>query len=292
MVGFGRFLVGGPPPGRAAEVPPPIAGLTPFLLLRAFSSGCTALTGVEAISNGLPAFRPPESKNAAISMAEMAAVLGTPFLGITVVSHLYGLLPREGETLVSQLAWQVFGAGPLYYMVQAATMAILIPASDTSIADFPRLASLLARDRFLPQQLAHRGDRLVFSSGIFLLLLGIFSCVLSVIFRGSTQALIPLYAVGVFLSFTLSQAGMVRHWLVERGPQCRKSLLVNGLGAVATGLATGVLAVTRFTHGAWLVVLLIPVFILRSRAGGDDSEPVKKSPAHRAKMIDFGSRCW
>ena len=260
LVGFGRFLVGGPPPAQAAEVPPPIAGLTLFLLLRAFSSGCTALTGVEAISNGVPAFRPPESKNAATTMAWVAAVLGTLFLGITILSHLYGLLPREGETLLSQLAWQVFGGGPLYYLVQAATMLILILASNTSFAGFPRLASFLARDRYLPTQLAHRGDRLVFSNGI--LLLGIFSCVLIVIFRGSTHALIPLYAVGVFLSFPLSQAGMVRHWLVGRGPHWRKSLLVNGLGALATGLATGVLAVTKFTHGAWLVALVIPVLIL------------------------------
>jgi amino acid transporter len=260
LVGFGRFLLGGPPPAQAAEVPPPIAGLTLFLLLRAFSSGCTALTGVEAISNGVPAFRPPESKNAATTMAWVAAVLGTLFLGITILSHVYGLLPREGETLVSQLAWQVFGGGPLYYLVQAATMLILILASNTSFADFPRLASLLARDQYLPTQLAHRGDRLVFSNGI--LLLGIFSCVLIVIFRGSTHALIPLYAVGVFLSFTLSQAGMVRHWLVERGPHWRKSLLVNGLGAMATGLATCVLAVTKFTHGAWLVALVIPILIL------------------------------
>jgi amino acid transporter len=259
LVGFGRLLMGGPPPAQAAEVPPPIAGLTLFLLLRAFSSGCTALTGVEAISNGVPAFRPPESKNAATTMAWVAAVLGTLFLGITILSHVYGLLPREGETLVSQLAWQVFGGGPLYYLVQAATMLILILASNTSFADFPRLASLLARDRYLPTQLAHRGDRLVFSNGI--LLLGIFSCVLILIFRGSTHALIPLYAVGVFLSFTLSQTGMVRHWLVGRGPHWRKGLLVNGLGALATGLATGVLAVTKFTHGAWLVALVIPVLI-------------------------------
>ncbi len=260
MVGFGRFLVGGLPLGQAAEAPAPIADLTLFLLLRAFSSGCTALTGVEAISNGVPAFRPPESKNAATTMAWVAAVLGTLFLGITILCHLYGLLPREGETLLSQLAWQVFGGGPLYYLAQAATMAILILASNTSFADFPRLASLLARDRYLPTQLAHRGDRLVFSNGI--LLLGIFSCALIVIFRGSTHALIPLYAVGVFLSFTLSQAGMVRHWMVERGSHWRKSLLVNGLGAVATGLATGVLAVTKFTHGAWVVALVIPILIL------------------------------
>ena len=252
--------MGSLPPGQAAEAPAPIAGLTLFLLLRAFSSGCTALTGVEAISNGVPAFRPPESKNAATTMTWVAVVLGTLFLGITILSHLYGLLPREGETLLSQLAWQVFGGGPLYYLVQAATMLILILASNTSFADFPRLASLLARDRYLPTQLAHRGDRLVFSNGI--LLLGIFSCALIVIFRGSTHALIPLYAVGVFLSFTLSQAGMVRHWLVERGPHWRKSLLVNGLGAAATGLATGVLAVTKFTHGAWVVALVIPALIL------------------------------
>ncbi|HXF94044.1 MAG TPA: APC family permease [Nitrospiraceae bacterium] len=236
-----------------------IEGLSLFLLLRAFSSGCAALTGIEVISNGVPAFKRPESKNAAITMAAMAAILGTMFIGISALAYSFGVLPKENETVVSQIARATFGTSPLYYLVQASTMLILILAANSSFNGFPRLASLLARDGYMPHQMALMGDRLVFSNGI--IILGFFSCLLIILFKGETHALIPLYAVGVFLSFTLSQAGMVRRWLVKKGPHWRKKLLVNGVGAVATGLATLIIASTKFLHGAWIVIVLLPVLI-------------------------------
>ena len=268
--------------------------LTWFLLLGAFSNGCVALTGTEAISNGIPAFKQPESKNAATTLAWMAALLGTMFIGTSVMAYLYGVHPRESETVISQFARIIF-TGPMawfYYVVQATTALILVLAANTSFADFPRLASLLARDRFLPRQFATRGDKLVFSNGI--IILAVFACVLVIGFGGDTSRLIPLYAVGVFLSFTLSQTGMVLHWLragrakslVEVGTQgngsqanmpvtgqlaapvhlkesrhWKKSILINGLGAIATSIVLVVLIVTKFLHGAWIVVVLIPLLV-------------------------------
>ncbi|HZY31353.1 MAG TPA: APC family permease [Candidatus Methylomirabilis sp.] len=237
----------------------PAQQLSLFLLLRAFASGCTALTGVEAISDGIPAFKFPEAKNAAVTLTWMAAILLTLFLGITVLSHLYSVVPRHGETLVSQLARNIFGAGILYYVIQAATAMILILAANTSFADFPRLAYFLARDRFMPHQLASRGDKLVFSNGI--IILGVVASLLIWLFRGETHALIPLYAVGVFLSFTLSQAGMVRRWLTLRTPGWLRAVAINGLGAVATGVVLVVIASAKFTHGAWIVIVLIPMMM-------------------------------
>jgi amino acid transporter len=234
-------------------------GLTLFLLLRAFSSGCTALTGVEVISNGVSAFKPPEPRNATITLVGMAAILGTLFIGITTLAYHYGIIPKEDETVVSQIAHATFGGGPLYYLVQASTMLILILAANSAFAGFPRLASILARDSYMPHQMAMMGDRLVFSNGI--IILGFLSCLLIVLFHGETHALIPLYAVGVFLSFTLSQAGMVTRWLTKRGPHWVKKLAVNGVGAVATGIATLIIAGTKFVHGAWIVVLLLPLII-------------------------------
>ena len=234
-----------------------------FLLLRAFSSGCTALTGVEVISNGVPAFRPPEPKNAAITMITMALVLGILFLGISTMAYHLGVLPKEDETVVSQVARAIFGEGVLYYLIQVSTMSILVLAANSAFAGFPRLASLLARDSYMPHQMELMGDRLVFSNGI--LILGIFSCLLIVMFSGDTHALIPLYAVGVFLSFTLSQVGMVRRWLSKRGPHWRKKIVINGIGAVATAIATAIIASTKFMHGAWIVIVLIPILIMMFR---------------------------
>jgi amino acid transporter len=257
-VGFFRLATG---TLAAAPLPPvpPVEPLVWFLILRAFASGCTALTGIEAISNGIPAFRSPESRNAAITLGWMAFILASMFVGITVLSSQLGVLPSETETVVSQIARQLFGTGLLYYMVQAATMLILILAANTSFADFPRLSSLLARDHFVPRQFANLGERLVFSNGI--LVLAGFAALLLAVFGGETHALIPLYAVGVFISFTLSQSGMVRHWWRERGAGWRHRLLINGVGAVATGVVTLVIAVTKFRHGAWIVVLVIPILV-------------------------------
>jgi amino acid transporter len=291
-----------------------------FLLLGAFANGCVALTGTEAISNGIPAFKPPEARNAATTLTAMAALLATMFIGTSIMAYLYGVQPHDNETVISQFARIIFtdGMGWFYYLIQATTAAILILAANTSFADFPRLSSLLARDRFLPRQFANRGDRLVFSNGI--IILSILSSVLVIAFSGDTSRLIPLYAVGVFLSFTLSQSGMVRHWLrqgraekarttnngtnsianystqvSEEGAKLdgihvsitperlagfnpedlavvrkqkshwRKSIAINGVGAIATFIVLLVLIVTKFIHGAWIVVILIPLLVLMFR---------------------------
>ena len=267
LVGTGlfRWLTGTLPAAAAAsETVAATQTLTWFLVLRAFASGCTALTGVEAISNGVPAFKHPEARNAAITMGWMAAVLGTLFIGVSVLASALGITPMADETVVSQVARRLFGDGFFYFLIQGSTTLILVLAANTSFADFPRLNSLLARDRYAPRQFRTLGDRLVFSNGI-LILAGL-AAALIVVFGGDTHALIPLYAVGVFISFTLSQAGMVRHWLTDGGAGWRWRLGVNGVGALVTGAVTVVIAVTKFTHGAWIVVLLIPLLVLGFRA--------------------------
>jgi amino acid transporter len=258
--GLWRALTGLPPvEPPAALLPEASHTLTLFLLMRAFSSGCAALTGIEAISDGVQAFKPPEPRNAGITLLIMGAVLGSFFLGITWVAHFYQVVPGAGQTVISQLGRAVFGTGPLYYLMQAATAAILLVAANTAFADFPRLSSILANDRFLPRQLATLGDRLVFSNGI--IILASTAGLLIVLFHGDTHALIPLYAVGVFLAFTLSQCGMVMRHLRERDGRFRLHATVNAVGATATAAALVVIAVTKFTHGAWLVVVLIPIFV-------------------------------
>ena len=254
-----RFVTGTMPPPTPVTVPP-VEALTWFLVLRAFSGGCVAMTGTEAISNGIPAFRRPESRNAAITLVWMAVVLGTFFVGITLLANALGVVPTEAETVVSQIARRLFGTGVLYYLIQAATALILVLAANTSFADFPRLSSLLARDRFVPRQFATLGERLVFSNGI--LVLATLAAVLLVIFRGETHALIPLYAVGVFISFTLSQSGMVRRWWRMREPGWLRHITVNGVGALTTGMVAIVIAMTKFMHGAWIVIVVIPVLVL------------------------------
>ena len=231
-----------------------------FLVLRAFASGCSALTGIEAISNGIPIFQNPSQRNAKITMLWMSGILGVLFLGITVLCHMYGIVPKDGETAVSLLSHAVFGDNFFYYVVQASTALILVLAANTSYADFPRLSSLLAKDRFLPRQLASLGDRLVFSNGIVGLSLA--AVALIIVFRGETHHLIPLYAVGVFLSFTLSQSGMVIHHLRLKEKGWRKSMFFNALGAVTTLLVLVIIASTKFLHGAWVVIILIPLLVM------------------------------
>lgn len=268
IIGFIQILLGHAAPTMPAagvRAAPEASGLLMlFLLLRAFSAGCTALTGVETISNSISVFRPPEPKNAATTMIAMGVVLGTLFMGISTLAYHYGILPQAQETVLSQLTGAVLGRGFFYYVVQAATMLILFLAANSSFAGFPRMASIMARDGYMPRQMTNRGDRLVFSNGI--LLLGTFAFLLILLFSGDTHALIPLYAVGVFLSFTLSQAGMVRHWLTQGGKHWRQSLIINGLGALTTGVATLVIAGTKFVDGAWIVIGLIPLLILGFRA--------------------------
>ena len=258
LEGFYRLATGSLP-RRPPPAIPASEAFTWFLILRAFSSGCTAMTGTEAISNGIPAFRPPESRNAAITLGWMAVILGTFFVGITLLADRLGIVPVAEETVVSQIARRLHGTGLFYYAIQAATALILVLAANTSFADFPRLSSLLARDRYIPRQFATLGERLVFSNGI--MVLGAMAALLLVIFGGETHALIPLYAVGVFISFTLSQSGMVRHWWTDRVRGWRHKLAINGLGALATGVVTVVIAATKFTHGAWIVVLVIPALV-------------------------------
>jgi amino acid transporter len=243
--------------------------LTLFLLLGAFSNGCAALTGIEAISNGVQAFKKPEARNAATTLVWMAALLTVMFLGTSVMAYLYHVHPKQNETVISQFARIMFtgSLGWFYYVVQAATAAILVLAANTAFADFPRLSSLLARDRFLPRQFANRGDRLVFSNGI--VILAIFSGLLVIVFGGDTSRLIPLYAIGVFLSFTLSQSGMVVHWLRERAnpdSNWKKSIVINAVGAVATFMVLVVFIATKFIHGAWIVVLVIPIMVTLFKA--------------------------
>jgi amino acid transporter len=261
LTGLVCLLLGHPASGAIASTAAPAAmqGLTVFLVLRAFASGCTALTGVEAISDGVPVFKPPEGDNAGKTLLWMAGILVSMFLGITLLARQFGVLPLEGETVVSQLARIIFGVNPLYYAVQVATALILMLAANTSFSDFPRLTMWIALDRFLPHQLANLGDRLVYANGI--LLLGGLASLLVIIFGASTHALIPLYAVGVFVSFTLNQAGMVRRWLKLRSPGWRHSAVINGVGAVVTGVVLVVVAATKFVHGAWIVLLLIPLLV-------------------------------
>jgi amino acid transporter len=238
-----------------------LAALTTFALLTAFSNGCTAMTGVEAVSNGVPAFKPPESRNAAATLVTMAALSIVMFTGITLLAHAYGIVPNETETVVSQIARGTFGGrGLAYYLVQAATMSILVLAANTAYADFPRLASIVARDRFLPRQFLTQGDRLAFSNGI--MILSVLAGVLLVIFEGDTHALIPLYMIGVFVSFTLSQAGMVRHWFALRESGWHASAAINGFGALVTAVVLVIVAVTKATEGAWIILLMIPTLVV------------------------------
>ena len=265
-VGAWQYASGGLAPAALPESPLPlngggVAALGMFTLLTAFSNGCTALTGVEAVSNGVPAFRPPESRNAASTLVAMAVISIAMFAGITLLAHAYGVVPSETETVVSQIARSTFGGGSLlYYAVQAATMLILVLAANTAYADFPRLASIVARDRFLPRQFMNQGDRLAFSNGI--IILSSLAGVLLAIFGGDTHALIPLYMVGVFVSFTLSQAGMVRHWRRIRGDKWRTSAAINGFGAVVTGIVLIIVAVTKAVEGAWIVIVMIPTLVV------------------------------
>ncbi|MEP6920636.1 MAG: amino acid permease [bacterium] len=326
MIGYGLFSYYSY--GGSAPLPGPeeiktaegytVQPLTLFLILGAFSNGCAALTGIEAISNGVPAFKKPEAKNAATTLVVMAALLTIMFLGTSVLAYLYGVHPHASETVISQFARIMF-TGPMawfYYVVQITTALILVLAANTSFADFPRLSSLLARDRFLPRQFATRGDKLVFSNGI--VILAIFASILVIAFGGDTSRLIPLYAVGVFLSFTLSQSGMVRHWLKVRmqssekkrqrrkrleedihytqstvdrealpdaelaasdergstfitdevtdGAHWKKSIVINGVGAVATFIVLCVFIATKFIHGAWIVVVVVPLLVLMFRS--------------------------
>jgi len=262
-VALTRILLDGENP-LAAGTPVEGLGNGPFkdigilLLLKAFSNGCTALTGVEAISNGVQAFKQPSAKNASQTLLAMGLILGSLFIGVTVIARHYAFIPHENNTIPAQLGAAAFGDGsPLLVFLQIMTAGILILAANTSFADFPRLSAILARDGYMPRVFRARGNRLVFSYGI--VVLALLSSALLVVFNAETTRLIPLYALGVFLSFTLSQSGMVRHWAKTRERGWRRAAVVNGLGAVATAVVFCVILEAKFGEGAWVVVILIPV---------------------------------
>lgn len=279
-VGLIRALAGGlgtvvnPPEMHVGEA---LATVTPFLLLHAFASGTSALTGIEAISNGITAFKEPRSRNAGITLLWMSGIMATLFFGITALAHGIGAVPSEAETVISQIARTVYGERNFFYLaVIAGTALILVLAANTAFADFPRLGALHAGDGFLPRQLTYRGSRLVYSRGI--LALAVVASLLIIIFQASVTRLIPLYAIGVFLSFSLSQAGMARRWWkcgqLAPGEEMREpgsvlrfdrkwvfKMIVNGFGAVCTAIVMVVFAVTKFSEGAWIIILLTPLLV-------------------------------
>ena len=262
LVGAGlvRTAMGQPPQVTGVEaIKVPVESMSLLLLMRAFADGCSAMTGTEAISNGTPAFKPPEWKNAQTTMVAMAAVLGVVFLGISYLAGVSGAVPSEHVSVLAQIGAAVFGSTPLYSILIFSTMGILVLAAQTSFADFPRLASILAKDGFMPRRFAYRGERLAFNAGI--IVLAVIASVV-VVFRGRVEALIPLYAIGVFTAFTLSQAGMVRHWVTERSEGWRRSAIINGTGAVATGIVAIVFAVAKFALGAWIIILVVPALVI------------------------------
>ncbi len=259
VCGLARLFIDGPTP-LAAVAPPATVPVTLFLLLHAFSTGSTALTGIEAISNGVPAFRPPQAKNASRTLLVMALLMGTLFAGSIGLTQFLGVVAAPHETILSALARRLFDTGWLYYVTQFATLGILTVAANTSYAGFPRLAAILAQDGFLPRQFGSLGDRLAFTNGI--LLLGFASGALIVLFNGDTHALVPLFAIGAFLAFTLSQAGMVVHWWRDRNKGRTWKAMINGLGALATLTTLLVVIISKFLDGAWITVLLIPLIVL------------------------------
>ncbi len=273
-----------------------VEGVSLFLILKAFTAGCTALTGVEAISDGVPAFKKPEADNAAKTLVWMCAILGAMFIGLSFLAHRYGIVPNAKETVVSQIARTIIGHNFFYYFIQAMTALILVLAANTSFADFPRLSTWLAKDHFMPKQFLFRGDRLAFNTGIAVL--GVLATMLLVAFGGQTDRLLPLYAVGVFTAFTLSQFGMVLHWYKERGRGWMRRFALNLVGATATFFVLILVILTKFQGGAWIVLVLMPLLILLFRginrhyvraaaeqALGDDDAPSTYQQAEQIVII-------
>jgi amino acid transporter len=261
IVGLIRWAMGDLHPQPVSSSTASIEGLALlWIVLRAFSGGCSAMTGTEAISNAVPAFKAPESKNASVTLGVMASILAFLLLGVTGLGQVLHVVPQEGDTVLGQIGRAVYGGGFLYYALQIATMFILVLAANTSFTGLPRLASVLAKDRLMPRQFMNRGDRLVFSNGIIGLTLA--SIAILLVYRANVHSLIPLYAVGVFTSFTLSQSGMVVRWFRLRTPGWWQRAIMNGVGALLTGVVTVVVMVTKFTHGAYIVVIAVTLLVL------------------------------
>lgn len=254
MIGYGiwRHLTGTFPVAEVTNAAlEPMGALSLLLILRAFAAGCSAMTGIEAVSNGVQAFKNPEAENAARTLRRMAFLLGVIFLGVTLLAFWGKIVPVHDETILSQIARLLFNHSPFYFLIQGATALILILAANTPFADFPRVASQLAKDGYFPRQFLNLGSRLVFANGI--MMLSLFSAFLIYVFEGNVHALIPLYAVGVFLGFSISQVGMIKHWLGE-GPGHAKNIAINGIGLVATAVVFVIVFLSKFTHGAWILV--------------------------------------
>ncbi len=247
----------GNPPHQLHTIPAASEGVSLFLVLRAFAGGCTAMTGVEAIANGVPAFEPPESRNAARTLTVLACLLGALFLGVALLGRSIGAVPNDQANVIAQIGQAVAPNSPLFYIVQISSAAILLLAANTSFNGFPRLAAVMSRDDYFPHQFTHRGLKLAYSNGI--LIIGGLAIVLVIVFGGTTHALIPLYAVGVFICFTLSQTGMVVHWLHSKERRRHMKLAVNAAGAVTTGVVAVIVASTKFLEGAWIVLVLVPL---------------------------------
>ncbi|MCU0505181.1 MAG: APC family permease [Chloroflexi bacterium] len=299
LIGLGVFRIATGDPAASFQ-PPPIeapaegfAAVSAILILRAFAFGSVALTGTEAISNGVPAFKPPEARNAATTLTVMAVLLGVIFVGISVLAQAYGIVGNEQQTLISQVAQAIFGDGALYIYFQISTALILVLAANTGFNGAPRLAQILAIDGYLPRQFSFRGDRLAYSWGIVILaaVAGVFIAV----FDGSVVALIPLYSIGIFFSFTLSQGGMVIHWLHDRVSGWRVRLGFNLLGATVTAVVAVIITAAKFPRGAWIVLIAVPAFtvlmlLIRRQYGSQaaelsiDEAVVIASP-HRARRI-------
>jgi len=247
------------PVSFASTAPPPIQPLTTLIVLRTFSTGCTAVTGIEAISNGVPSFRDPATKNAGLTMIMMSVLMGTLFVGSIGLISIFGIVAGPQETILSALARHLLGTGPAYFLIQMVTLIMLTVGANTSFVGLPRLLSVMAGDRYLPKQMTKTNSRGVFANGI--LLLSLAAGVLIVAFSGSSHLLIPLFAVGVFLAYTLSQVGMVRYFRRERGKRWKIKALLNGIGAVATGVTFVIVGYTKFVGGAWIALLLIPMLV-------------------------------
>jgi amino acid transporter len=249
----------GNPPQHLHALPNATEGVTVILVLRAFAGGCTAMTGVEAIANGVPAFEPPESRNAARTLTIIAVLLGVIFLGVAILGRSIGAVPTDQANVIAQIGQATAPNSPLFFIVQISSAAILLLAANTSFNGFPRLGAVMSHDDYFPHQFSHRGLKLAYSNGI--IVIGLLAIALVIVFGGRTHALIPLFAVGVFICFTLSQAGMVIHWLHNRERGWHAKLAINAVGAVTTGAVALIVASTKFLEGAWIVLVLVPLLV-------------------------------
>ncbi len=259
VIGVVKVYIFGYTPQAMYSIPNATGDITLFLFLRAFASGCTALTGIEAVSNGIPSFKDPAQKNAKKVLGLLALVVLFIFGGLSYLATLYHAVPSTEVTVIAQISSQVFGSGFMFYVIQATTAIILIMAANTAFAGLPLLLALMAKDGYVPRQFTKRGKRLGFSNGI--IALSFMASILVILFRGETHLLMPLYAVGVFISFTLSQTGMLTRWFRTKEKGWRHKAVINGMGAVVTFVTVIIIGVTKFVHGAWIVCILMPIFV-------------------------------